>query len=294
MWQILWPGLPEHEVPIGSITNGVHFGTWVDPEIDLAYRRFLGEDWDASLADPATWAKIADVPDAELWAVHERCRARLIAEIPLRIRALSERKGFPVDPKASRQLLDPHALTIGFARRFATYKRGTLLLRDAERLHRILCREGRPVQLVFAGKAHPQDMGRKRAHPRDRQGLSQRRLPREDRLRRGLRHERGSLAGGRLRRLAQHPAPPPRGQRHERDEGLSQRRLARQRARRLVGRGLRRATTASPSAMARSTPIPTTAIASRRRPSIACSRTTSCRSSTRATPRACPAAGSRG
>ncbi len=160
MWRVLWPDLPEHEVPIGSITNGVHFNTWVDPEIEAFYRRVLGEDWEARSPDPAMWAKIAGVPDAELWAVHERCRARLIAEIPRRIRALSERKGFPVDSRVGLSL-DPRALTIGFARRFATYKRGTLLLRDAERLHRILSREGRPVQLVFAGKSHPQDWGGK-------------------------------------------------------------------------------------------------------------------------------------
>jgi starch phosphorylase len=160
MWRVLWPGLPEHEVPIGSITNGVHFNTWVAPEIDAAYRRWLGEDWESRSVDPAMWAKIAAVPDEELWAVHEGCRARLVAEIPHRIRALAERKGFPVDPKLNG-VLDPHALTIGFARRFATYKRGTLLLRDAERLHRILSRADRPVQLVFAGKSHPQDWGGK-------------------------------------------------------------------------------------------------------------------------------------
>ncbi|MFO0758421.1 MAG: alpha-glucan family phosphorylase [Byssovorax sp.] len=160
MWRVLWPGLAEHEVPIGSITNGVHFRTWVAPEVDEAYRRWLGEDWDERSADKSLWAKINDVPDAELWAMHERCRARLVAEIPVRMRALSERKGFPVDPRLGKEL-DPHALTIGFARRFATYKRGTLLLRDAERLHRILSQKDRPVQLLFAGKAHPQDWGGK-------------------------------------------------------------------------------------------------------------------------------------
>ncbi|MEO7328671.1 MAG: alpha-glucan family phosphorylase, partial [Minicystis sp.] len=112
MWRILWPHLPEHEVPIGSITNGVHFGTWIDPEIEVAYRRWLGEDWEARAADPATWAKINEVPDAEIWAVRERCRARLVAEIPHRIRALAERQGFPVDPRVGPGL-DPHALTIG-------------------------------------------------------------------------------------------------------------------------------------------------------------------------------------
>src|SRR5581483_10360443 len=101
-------------------------------------------------------AKAYGIPDAEL-----RARARLVRELPARMRALSERKGVPFDPGKLPPPLDPNALTIGFARRFATYKRGTLLLRDPERLLRILSREGRPVQLVFAGKAHPQDWGGK-------------------------------------------------------------------------------------------------------------------------------------
>jgi glycogen phosphorylase len=160
MWKVLWPGLPEHEVPIGSITNGVHLGTWVAPELAAFYAEHLGSDWIERSADKDLWARIAGVADADLWAVHERCRARLVAEIPQRMRALAERKGFPVDPKLTG-VLDPRALTIGFARRFATYKRGTLLLRDAERLQRIVSRADRPVQLIFAGKSHPQDWGGK-------------------------------------------------------------------------------------------------------------------------------------
>jgi starch phosphorylase len=160
MWRVLWPNLPEGEVPIGSITNGVHLGTWVASELAALYDKHLGPGWIERGADKAMWAKIAGVPDEELWAVHERCRARLVAEIPARLRAIAERKGFPVDPRLTG-ILDPQALTIGFARRFATYKRGTLLLRDAERLHRIVSSADRPVQLVFAGKSHPQDWGGK-------------------------------------------------------------------------------------------------------------------------------------
>jgi starch phosphorylase len=161
MWRVLWPRLEDHEVPIGSITNGVHPGTWVARDVAALYARVLGADWQERGDDPALWARIADVSDAELWALREHARARLVGELPARLRALTERKGLVFDPGKLPGPLDPRALTIGFARRFATYKRGTLLLRDADRLHRILSREGRPVQLVFAGKAHPQDWGGK-------------------------------------------------------------------------------------------------------------------------------------
>jgi len=161
MWRVLWPRLDEHEVPIGSITNGVHLGTWVARDLAEVYERVLGPDWQERGDDPALWAKIAEVPDAELWALRERARGRLVHELPAHMRALTERKGLVFDAGKLPAPLDPHALTIGFARRFATYKRGTLLLRDIERLRRILARPGQPVQLVFAGKAHPQDFGGK-------------------------------------------------------------------------------------------------------------------------------------
>jgi starch phosphorylase len=161
MWRTLWPRLDEHEVPIGSITNGVHLGTWVARDLGAVFSRVLGPDWAERGHDPALWARIEDVTDAELWALRERSRARLVKDLPAHLRALTERKGEVFDPGKLPSPLDPSALTLGFARRFATYKRGTLLLRDAERLRRILSREGKPVQLVFAGKAHPQDWGGK-------------------------------------------------------------------------------------------------------------------------------------
>jgi starch phosphorylase len=161
MWKGLWPELDEHEVPIGSITNGVHVGTWVARDLAALYARVLGPDWQERGDDRALWSRILDVPDAELWALRDRARARLVSELPARMRALTERKGLVFDPGKLPEPLDPNALTLGFARRFATYKRGTLLLRDAERLARILGRKDRPVQLVFAGKAHPQDWGGK-------------------------------------------------------------------------------------------------------------------------------------
>jgi starch phosphorylase len=161
MWRVLWPEIAEHEVPIGSITNGVHLGTWVARDLSALYARVFGPDWEERGDDPALWARIEEVPDAELWDQRQRARARLVGELPARMRALTERKGLVFDPGKLPAPLDPRALTIGFARRFATYKRGTLLLRDPERLRRILCHADRPVQLVFAGKAHPQDWGGK-------------------------------------------------------------------------------------------------------------------------------------
>ena len=161
MWRVLWPKLAEHEVPIGSITNGVHLGTWVGREMAALFERTFGEGWEPRADDREMWRRIEAVPDEEIWRIRETTRGRLVRELPERMRALTERKGLAFDPGKLPGPLDPAALTIGFARRFATYKRGTLLLRDAERLRRILSREDRPVQLVFAGKAHPQDWGGK-------------------------------------------------------------------------------------------------------------------------------------
>jgi starch phosphorylase len=161
MWRTLWPKVNDHEVPIGAITNGVHLGTWVGPDMAALYTKVFGPGYEERGDDRALWAKILDVPDEELWALRERARARLVRELPERVRSLAERKGLVFDPGKLPGALDPGALTIGFARRFATYKRATLLLREPDRLRRILSREGRRVQLIFAGKAHPQDWGGK-------------------------------------------------------------------------------------------------------------------------------------
>ncbi len=159
MWKVLWPGLPEHEVPIGSITNGVHLATWIAGELAELYATHLGPSYRDG--DPAAWAKVAGIPDADLWHAHERCRARLVAEVRHHLKRMTLLKGRAADAARIDELLDPRALTIGFARRFATYKRGTLLLRDLARLERLLHQPGRPVQLLFSGKAHPQDWGGK-------------------------------------------------------------------------------------------------------------------------------------
>lgn len=158
MWQFLWPDLDAEDTPITHITNGVHSPTWAAPALTNLYARYLGKDWLADIDNTAMWEKLANVPDAELWQVHQELKDSLIAYTRDKVRQRSERlgEGASIMP-SGRPLLDPHALTIGFARRFATYKRATLLFRDRERLVRLLNIPDRPVQIIFAGKSHPAD-----------------------------------------------------------------------------------------------------------------------------------------
>jgi starch phosphorylase len=158
MYNDLWPELPEHEVPIGSITNGVHIPSWVSDEMGALFTRYLGPRWAESTHDRALWARVQDIPDAELWQIHTHRRQRLVTLARQWLRASGERRGASrAEIDMADEVLDPQALTIGFARRFATYKRSTLLFSDVERVMKILGNADRPVQLVFAGKAHPQD-----------------------------------------------------------------------------------------------------------------------------------------
>ena len=158
MWQSIWPEVPEDEIPIGHVTNGVHFRSWISDEMDQLYDRYLGPRWEEEPADETVWQGIERVPAEELWRTHERRRERLVAFARRRLRAQLEQRGAPqAEIEAADEVLDLDALTIGFARRFATYKRATLLLRDPERLARILNDPKRPVQVIFAGKAHPRD-----------------------------------------------------------------------------------------------------------------------------------------
>jgi starch phosphorylase len=158
MWKGLWPGLPDAEVPITAITNGVHTRSWLSPEIAQIYDRYLGVPWEERPTDFAVWKRIEQVPDAELWRTAERGRSRLVSFARVRLRQQLLRRGAPPGEVArAAEVLDPDALTIGFARRFATYKRGALIFRDADRLAAILNNKDRPVQLIFAGKAHPHD-----------------------------------------------------------------------------------------------------------------------------------------
>jgi starch phosphorylase len=158
MWKNLWPGLPENEVPITSITNGVHTRTWLSDELAQLYDRYLGPSWIAQPHDHTIWRRINSLPDTELWRTHERARERLIHFARKRLYEQYKQRGAPSSElNVCLEVLDPEALTIGFARRFATYKRATLLLRDKERLKRILLNPAMPVQLIIAGKAHPAD-----------------------------------------------------------------------------------------------------------------------------------------
>ncbi len=158
MWQLLWPGVPSDEIPITHVTNGVHFRSWISYEMNQLYDRYLGPDWREEPADHNLWKRAQTIPAAELWRTHERRRERLVAFARRRLRAQLERRGAArAEVEAADEVLDPDVLTIGFARRFATYKRATLLLRNPERLEKILNNPGRPVQIIFAGKAHPKD-----------------------------------------------------------------------------------------------------------------------------------------
>jgi starch phosphorylase len=158
MWKRLWPGLPESEVPIGAITNGVHAPTWVSPEMGHLFDRYLGHEWVEKPLNLEVWKRVDGIPDAEIWRNHERCREKLVVMARHRLKAQLKKRGAPPSQiEAAEEVLDPDALTIGFARRFATYKRGTLIFRNAERLAAILNDPKRPVQLIFSGKAHPKD-----------------------------------------------------------------------------------------------------------------------------------------
>jgi starch phosphorylase len=157
MWQSIWADLPESEVPILSITNGIHTRSWVSGDMQALYERYLGLRWDGRPESKA-WERIDRVPDAELWRTHERRRERLVAFARLRLRKqLQGRGATPAEVALADEVLDPEALTIGFARRFATYKRGTLIFANLDRLATILNAKDRPVQIIFSGKAHPRD-----------------------------------------------------------------------------------------------------------------------------------------
>jgi len=162
MWKNLWPDLPDAEIPVISITNGIHTRSWLAPEMTQLYDRYLGIQWEDRPTDHSIWRRVDHIPDAELWRTHERRRERLVAFARRRLKAQLRRRGAPLSEIArAEEVLDPDALTIGFARRFATYKRGTLIFRNLDRLGAIINDKDRPVQLLFAGKAHPRDHGGK-------------------------------------------------------------------------------------------------------------------------------------
>jgi starch phosphorylase len=158
MWAHLWNGIPENEVPISHITNGIHIATWVTNEIALLFERYLGPEWHLDIRNSGGSRQIEEIYDEELWHAHELNRARLIRTCRKRMVAQYGRRNASSSVmREVESVLDQDILTIAFARRFATYKRAALLLKDPDRLEAIVNSKNRPVQLIFAGKAHPLD-----------------------------------------------------------------------------------------------------------------------------------------
>ena len=158
MWREVWPDRREEEIPIGYITNGIHIGTWLARRLRNLYTHYLGEDWIEHSDDPEVWKQLEDIPDEELWGVRMHLKRKLVAYMRESARTQwLTRHVHPVQVVASGIMMNPYALTIGFARRFATYKRANLILKDFDRLLDIVNRPNQPVQIIFAGKAHPAD-----------------------------------------------------------------------------------------------------------------------------------------
>ncbi len=158
MWHHVWPERTEQEIPITHVTNGVHLSSFISPDIVMLFERYLGPEWHHSGSKGENIERIDEIYDEELWRAHEMNRARLVSKVRDIMMQQYSRRNAPIAlVKAAETALDPEVLTIGFSRRFATYKRANLLLRDAERLKAILTSTTMPVQIVYAGKAHPQD-----------------------------------------------------------------------------------------------------------------------------------------
>jgi starch phosphorylase len=158
MFHEMWPQLPVWEVPITSITNGVHVPSWLNGDLGMLYDQYLEPEWRQRFNDPGIWDHVNDIPDEELLEVHRRRKRRLVSFVRARQHSSAvRRQASAPEIRRAGEVLDPNAFTIGFARRFATYKRATLLFRDVERLKRIILNKEMPVQIVIAGKAHPKD-----------------------------------------------------------------------------------------------------------------------------------------
>jgi starch phosphorylase len=158
MWNFLWPEKKERDVPITHITNGIHGGTWLARRLGVLFDQYLPDGWREDQDNPEMWEAVLDIPNEELWAVRRHLKRKLVAYMRERARRQWLHDGLhPVQVVAAGTLLDPYALTIGFARRFATYKRADLILRDFDRLLNLINQPNRPVQIIFAGKAHPAD-----------------------------------------------------------------------------------------------------------------------------------------
>lgn len=157
MWRDLWPGREVRDVPIGHITNGVHVPSFLAPEMRVLYDKYLDPGWDQHLSDPKAWAGLGDLEPGELWEVHQLLKAKLIRFIADRVENQKAPKGVQPGEVVPGSGFSPDALTIGFARRFATYKRADLIMSDLGRFERLLGDDERPIQIVYSGKAHPAD-----------------------------------------------------------------------------------------------------------------------------------------
>ncbi|MDZ7370833.1 MAG: alpha-glucan family phosphorylase [candidate division KSB1 bacterium] len=158
MWRHLWPNLPTDEAPIGYVTNGVHVRSWISHDLSELFSRYLHPTWYRNPVDPDIWERIDQIPDVELWRTHERRRERLVTFARKRLQDRLKGLGAAAaDIERAAEVLQPDALTIGFARRFAAYKRAYLLFSNKERLRRLLNDPSRPVQIILSGKAHPLD-----------------------------------------------------------------------------------------------------------------------------------------
>ena len=242
MWKCLYPGKPEDAVPIGHITNGVHVPSWLAPQMCRLYDRHLGVGWQRDSGSAQTWEEIENVDDGELWETHLSLKAQLLDFVRRRAREQAERRDEPQETLGKLgKVLSPDALTIGFARRFATYKRANLLLADMQAAGR----DGQRSQAAGAIRLCGQGASARRAGQegaaadcRDDARLGVRQ---QVRLHRGLRHQRGPLPGAGRGCVAEQSAAAAGGLGHQRAEGGAQRRAESFRAGRLVGRGLRRA-----------------------------------------------------
>ena len=154
----VWPNISSNEAPISYVTNGIHTCTWLAPNLKRLYNEYLKPYWQDDIQSDTTWKKIADIPNEELWKEHRDRKIKLLSMVKENVTIRLKREGYhyeEINQIVSK--LNPDALTIGFSRRFATYKRATLIFRDLERITEILNNENRPVQIIFAGKAHPSD-----------------------------------------------------------------------------------------------------------------------------------------
>jgi glycogen phosphorylase len=159
MWKRVWPQYPVDDVPIAAITNGVHIPTWIAPDMAYLFDRYLGSNWREDPDCERVWKQAEAIPDGELWRTHERLRERLVDFVRERLKNQTlARGGRRHDLQLAGEALDPGTLTIGFARRFATYKRANLILSDIKRIIEIMSNKKQPVQFIFAGKAHPKDV----------------------------------------------------------------------------------------------------------------------------------------